>query len=187
MLFLLHPSHCCYPLPSSLPLPSIYTPTILLSFLHCVCNPPPSFLTPTCNHPSSLTSPSLYTLFVTSVTVSPTLFFFPSNVRLLSLPPYFHLSSTSASLSLDFKYHWNIYTHIHTHAHTRSQCNRAEEKTKHLPTDDLRLYKCFAGFLDICCLFSLLFYTDYKIRKLMWTEATNYLLTARLNLVSYFI
>lgn len=130
ILFLLHASHCCSPPPSSFL--SILPPSFLHRSLHFPCIPstllPHSYLLPII-HPS-------FTLLLTSVASL-------SFVRLIRQPylsPYFSLIFTE----LYFFLISNITKPFHTHTHSR--CNRAEEKTKHRPTDDFMLYKCDVYF-----------------------------------------
>lgn len=136
ILFLLHASHCCSPPPSSFL--SILPPSFLHRSLHFPCIPPTllphSYLLPII-HPS-FTLPPSYTLLLTSVASL-------SFVRLIRQPylsPYFSLIFTE----LYFFLISNITKPFHTHTHSR--CNRAEEKTKHRPTDDFMLYKCDVYF-----------------------------------------
>lgn len=98
---------------------------------------PPSFLTPTycpssIHHSRSLpvtlcsSAPSLHSpLFASYATLSISIF----------LPDiYWALFFLISNITKPF------------HTHTHSRCNRAEEKTKHRPTDDFMLYKCDVYF-----------------------------------------
>lgn len=137
ILFLLHASHCCSPPPSSFL--SILPPSFLHRSLHFPCIPPthpPSSLLPIAHHPSIIHAASQ--LHSAPHLRRFTLLCSPHTQPYLS--QYFSLIFTE----LYFFLISNITKPFHTHTHSR--CNRAEEKTKHRPTDDFMLYKCDVYF-----------------------------------------
>lgn len=161
---------------SSSILPTVVPPSlILLSIL------PPSFYQSSIFHafsPSSFHSPTRphHPSILASITTSPSLF---APLQRLPSLQYTSICFFAVQLSYFILSFPNI-TEPFTLMHTHSRSNKAGETTKHLPTDDSRLYKCLAEFLDICCLFSLFLCTDsgmYKDWEIDVNCSNPYLLT----------